>query len=192
MKNCLSLLVLFLLLSSTPLLAKKHTISGYAEDVSFGERMVGVYVVARELSLGTTTNTFGFYSIPLPTSTFAFDISFIGYKKTCKLIDISESIHLNIAIESSALELNEIPLVGEESILQRAQSSVIDVLAKRQIKFQLSNISESYILYKKSRLLNNNADDFFAGEPIQIYTNVQNGLVVFVGKTLEEHLLEIV
>ena len=60
---------------------------------------------------------------------------------------------------------------------------------ERQTIFQLSNISESYFLYKKSRSANYNSDDFFGGEPIQIYTNIQNGLGVFVGKTTDEHLL---
>ena len=127
MKKRLNLLGLLLFLLSSQLLAQKHTISGYVEDASSGERMVGVNVVARELSLGTTTNTFGFYSITLPKSTFALEMSFIGYKKSSKLINLTESIHLNIALESSALELNEITLVGEESIVQRTQSSVIDV-----------------------------------------------------------------
>ena len=62
---------------------------------------------------------------------------------------------------------------------------------ERQIKFQFSSISEGYYWYKKSQSVNRDSDDFFGGEPVQIYTNIQNGLGVFVGKTLEEHLFVI-
>ncbi len=145
MRNLLRLVGLFLLLSSSQLLAQKYTISGYVEDASSGERMVGVNVVAKELSLGTTTNTFGFYSITLPSATFNLEMSFIGYKKNSKLITLANSIHLNISLESSALELNEITLVGEESIVQRTQSSVIDVPVE-QIKSMPALLGEVDVL----------------------------------------------
>ena len=145
MKKRLNLLGLLLFLLSSHILAQKHTISGYVEDASTGERMVGVNVVAKELSLGTTTNTFGFYSITLPNSTFALELSFIGYKKSSKWINLTESIHLNVALESSSLELNEITLIGEESIVQRTQSSVINVPVQ-QIKSMPALLGEVDVL----------------------------------------------
>lgn len=59
-----------------------------------------------------------------------------------------------------------------------------------QIKVQFSSISKDYFKYKKSRIATNNSDDFFGGEPIQIYTNVQNGLGVLVSKATDEYILE--
>tara|TARA_B110000902_G_C13936671_1_gene448084 strand:- start:241 stop:552 length:312 start_codon:yes stop_codon:yes gene_type:complete len=103
MKNAMRLLCLFLF-SSTQLLDQKYTISGYLEDASTGERMVGVNVVAKELS----------------------------------------------------------------------------------------SLTKSYFLYEKHRFANRDSEDFFGGEPIQIYTNVKNGLGVFVGKTTDEQIIEVV
>ena len=145
MKNAMRLLGLFLLLSSTQLVAQKYTISGYVEDAATGERMVGVNVVAKELSLGTTTNTFGFYSITLPSSTFHLEMSFIGYQKSSKEVNLVESILINVELELQAEALDEITLIGEESIVKRTQSSVIDVPVE-QIKSMPALLGEVDVL----------------------------------------------
>jgi hypothetical protein len=59
-----------------------------------------------------------------------------------------------------------------------------------QIKVRFSSITREYYLYKKSRSASSGSDDFFGGEPIQIYTNVQNGLGVVVSKATDEYILE--
>ena len=127
MKKILYLLVLVLIFSSSNLIAQKNTLTGYLEDAETGERMVGVNVVAKEVSLGTTTNTYGFYSMTLPASTYTLEFSFIGYKTFSIAIDFSKDIHYNISLERQSVELNEIVLTGEENIVKRTQSSVIDV-----------------------------------------------------------------
>lgn len=127
MKKILYLLVLVLILSSSNLIAQKNTLTGYVEDAETGERMVGVNVVAKEVSLGTTTNIYGFYSMTLPASTYTLEFSFIGYKTFSIAVDFSKNTHYNISLESQSVELNEIVLTGEENIVKRTQSSVIDV-----------------------------------------------------------------
>lgn len=145
MKNTLRLLSLFLLLTSAQLIAQKYTISGYVEDAATGERMVGVNVVAKELSLGTTTNTFGFYSLTLPSSEFNLEMSFIGYQKSIKWVNLVESIQVNVGLESQVEELDEIVLIGEETIVKQTQSSVIDVPVQ-QIKSMPALLGEVDVL----------------------------------------------
>ena len=145
MKNLLRLLIIFLLLTSFQLVAQKHTISGYVEDATTGERMVGVNVVAKELSLGTTTNTFGFYSITLPESNFTLEMSFIGYQKASKNVNLEESVKINFELKSQTEELDEITLIGEESIVKRTQSSVIEVPVE-QIKSMPALLGEVDVL----------------------------------------------
>lgn len=139
------LLSLFLLLTSSQLFAQKYTISGYVEDAATGERMVGVNVVAKELSLGTTTNTFGFYSLTLPSSEFNLEMTFIGYKKSSKKVNLVESIQINVGLESQVEELDEIVLIGEETIVKQTQSSVIDVPVQ-QIKSMPALLGEVDVL----------------------------------------------
>lgn len=58
------------------------------------------------------------------------------------------------------------------------------------VKLKFSSISKDYYLYKKSRLASRDSDEFFGGEPIQVYTNIQNGLGVLVSKATDEYILE--
>ena len=67
LKKILYLLGLLFIFSSSNLIAQKNTISGYVEDAKTGELMVGVNVVAKEVSLGTTSNTVSYTHLTLPT-----------------------------------------------------------------------------------------------------------------------------
>ena len=145
MKKILCLLGLLFMFSSSNLIAQKNTISGYIEDANTGERMVGVNVVAKEVSLGTTSNTYGFYSMTLPVSSYTLEFSFIGYETFSISVDLSEDAHYNVSLKTQSLELQEIVLTGEESIVKRTQSSVIDVPVQ-QIKSMPSLLGEVDVL----------------------------------------------
>ncbi len=54
-----------------------HTISGYIEDESSGESLIGVNVYSKNLSVGTTTNNFVFYSLTVPEGNWDLKFSFI-------------------------------------------------------------------------------------------------------------------
>ena len=145
MKKILCQLCLLYIFSSSNLIAQKNTISGYVEDANTGERMVGVNVVAKEVSLGTTSNTYGFYSMTLPVSSYTLEFSFIGYETFSIYVDLSEDAHYNVSLKTQSLELQEIVLTGEESIVKRTQSSVIDVPVQ-QIKSMPSLLGEVDVL----------------------------------------------
>ncbi len=59
------------------------------------------------------------------------------------------------------------------------------------VNLRLVHVSEEYYLYKKSRLASSDSDDFFGGEPTQVFTNIQNGLGVLVAETTDQYLLVI-
>jgi len=44
----------------------QYTVSGYIKDASNGEALIGASIFVTELSSGTTTNVYGFYSLRLP------------------------------------------------------------------------------------------------------------------------------
>ena len=145
MKKILCLLGVLFIFSPSNLIAQKNTISGYIEDANTGERMVGVNVVAKEVSLGTTSNTYGFYSMTLPVSSYTLEFSFIGYETFSISVDLSEDAHYNVSLKTQSVELQEIVLTGEESIVKRTQSSVIDVPVQ-QIKSMPSLLGEVDVL----------------------------------------------
>lgn len=122
-----------LLLAMTTRAQKKHTISGYVQDATSGEGLVGVNVIWKEKMQGTTTNTYGFYSITVPEGAVDLVFSYIGYEKQQRTVSLQQDKQLNIELGVSSAELSEVTVVGEETVVDRTQSSVVDVSVK-QIK----------------------------------------------------------
>lgn len=112
---------------------KTHTISGYVQDVESGEHLIGVNVIWKEKMLGTTTNTYGFYSITIPEGESELVYSYIGFEKVVKKINLQEDVQINVELNSSSAEIAEVTVVGEETVVDRTQTSVVDVSVK-QIK----------------------------------------------------------
>ena len=61
-----------LLLISSALWSQNRTLSGYITDIETGEALIGVNIWSPELKLGTSSNTYGFYSSPCPKVSRSF------------------------------------------------------------------------------------------------------------------------
>ena len=121
-------ITLFLSILCSSLLAQqKHTISGYVLDQETGESLIGVNVIWKDKFQGTTTNTFGFYSITLPEGSVNIDFSYIGYNIESKTIALNKDITLNVELSSSAHNIKEVTVLGEETVVERTQSSIVEV-----------------------------------------------------------------
>ncbi|MBL4655705.1 MAG: carboxypeptidase-like regulatory domain-containing protein [Bacteroidia bacterium] len=59
---------------------KRYTISGYIKDDESGELMIGATVWVKELKTGSSTNSYGFYSITLPEGNYNLEFSFWATK----------------------------------------------------------------------------------------------------------------
>lgn len=74
----------------------KFTISGYAKDTSSGETLIGANVyVEEDISAGTSTNLYGFYSLTLAEGDYTFIISYVGYEKYTQKISLHGNIRIN-------------------------------------------------------------------------------------------------
>ncbi|KAA6340797.1 TonB-dependent receptor SusC [termite gut metagenome] len=87
---------------------RKFTISGIVHDNDNGEDLIGVSVGMLNSGLGTTTNSYGFYSISLPVGEHIVRFSYIGYASKEVKVDLSEDRKLNISLESDAQQLQEV------------------------------------------------------------------------------------
>lgn len=106
---------------------KKHTISGFIQDAASGEQLLGVNVIWKDKLQGTTTNTYGFYSMTLPAGQAEIVFSYIGFDKVIKKINLQEDIQLDIELSMSSAEIAEVTIVGEETVVDRTQTSVVEV-----------------------------------------------------------------
>ena len=97
----------------------KYTISGYITDENNGESIVGANVYCKDLSVGVTSNTYGFYSLtPLRVITIFY--SFIGYKNQ-KNIQLTNSIRHDVEFELSSANIQEVTRANK-SIVEQTQT----------------------------------------------------------------------
>jgi len=92
-------LILLLCIAFTAVSAfgqKNTTISGTIKDNATGETLIGASVRIKELpQKGTSTNSYGFYSITIPEGDYTLIYTYIGYETTSKQV----SLHKNQVID---------------------------------------------------------------------------------------------
>lgn len=105
---------------------EKYTLSGVITDQNSGETMIGVNVVVKELSTGTVTNTYGFFSITLPKGKHTISISYLGFDDYEETINLTENTRKNISIKESSQELEEVVLLSntKKINIQKPEMSV--------------------------------------------------------------------
>ena len=90
---------MLLLLSNYILAQTKASLSGTITDEQTGETLIGATVKITELpKVGTTTNSYGFYSLTLPVGTYTVNVSFVGYKTVSQKVELSSNQKLNIQV----------------------------------------------------------------------------------------------
>jgi len=68
--------------------SQAFTISGFVSEKSSGENMIGATVYIQELMKGTSTNSYGYYSISLEKGEFTIVASYLGFQDYSKKINI--------------------------------------------------------------------------------------------------------
>ncbi|RZL19872.1 MAG: PEGA domain-containing protein, partial [Pedobacter sp.] len=93
----------------------KFTLSGTVSDKSTGETLIGASVkLTGPLVTGIITNSYGFYSISIPSGKYTLSVSFIGYSTLVQTIEISKSEKLNLSL-SGDNELSEVVISSTKS-----------------------------------------------------------------------------
>lgn len=107
--------------------AQNITISGYLSEEGSGERLLGATVYVPNKNIGTTTNTFGFYSITLPADSFTIRYSYIGYQSQEVHIRNNETQQVNIELKPDN-GLETVIITAQKDALQsRTQMSSVDL-----------------------------------------------------------------
>ncbi len=105
---------------------EKFTFSGTILEQKSNESLIGVNIIFPELSTGTTTNEYGFFSITLPKDTYNIVISYLGYNSISETIVLSENITKNYSLFNSTENLDEIIITNniEKLNIKTPQMSV--------------------------------------------------------------------
>lgn len=111
---------------------EKYTISGYVRDASNGEELIGVNIVIPELSIGATTNTYGYYSVSIPKGEYTIQFQYIGYQSHSQSISLNQNYSLSFEMKESSTQLLEVEVTDER--IDKNVTSVEMSVAKLDIK----------------------------------------------------------
>lgn len=102
--------LLFIFLHTLVVAQDKFTISGYVKDGSTGEALPGANVFVQESMQGTSSNTYGFYSLTLPAGEYQITFRYVGFEEFTLPIKLDKDIRQNTSLQPKAL-------VGKEVVI---------------------------------------------------------------------------
>ncbi len=115
MNKLLRFFVILLMMSGSAgiVAAQSLTISGVVTDKTTGEVLPTANVYIVELNRGATTNMEGRYEIQVTPGAYTVQVSFIGYRRYSTKVTVGNTnLTLNVAMEASTLNLDELVVVG--------------------------------------------------------------------------------
>lgn len=91
----------------------KFTLNGYVKNSADGEALIGATVFIEELSTGSATNIYGFYSITLPAGSYTLKYSYISFEDKVETITLTSNQRLDIELETESQQLDEIVIIDK-------------------------------------------------------------------------------
>lgn len=81
---------------------RTFNLSGFIEDISTGERLIGASIYLPNSQKGVVSNAYGFYSLTLAEGVQEIYVSYLGYKTVRQQIDIQKNSTLNFQMSPDA------------------------------------------------------------------------------------------
>ena len=110
--------------------AQPVTLSGYVHDARTGEVLIGAGLTVAAQRLGTTTNSYGFYSLTLrPADSLMLTVSYVGYAVQQLRLTHPISQRFDIILSENAGELGEVTVSGQrtDDNVRQTQMSTISL-----------------------------------------------------------------
>jgi len=104
----------------------QHRLSGYVEDKQSGEKLFGASILVKGTNTGTTTNFYGFFSLPLSQSETTIVISYVGYKQLEMMLDMQNGESVNIKLEPMG-DLDEVVVQSSRDLPFERQVQVSSI-----------------------------------------------------------------
>jgi hypothetical protein len=141
---------LLILLAVIPIFAfgqQNFTLNGKITDSATGEDLIGATVLEVGSGKGTTTNSYGFYSLSLPENQYSIRFSYIGYNSVERNVNLTTNKVINIEISPSIMTLTEV-VVSSERDNKNITSAVTGVE-----KLNLKEIENIPVLFGEKDIL---------------------------------------
>ncbi len=114
---------------------EKFTLSGTISEEKSNETLIGVNIIFPEISAGTTTNEYGFYSITLPKGTYNIVVSYLGYATISEQIILNDDISKNFSLTDALENLDAVVITENiERLNIRTPQMSVNKLSSATIK----------------------------------------------------------
>src|ERR1035437_4795842 len=114
---------------------KSATISGFIRDSKTGETLTGAVIYPKENpAIGITSNSYGYFSLTLPTGKYTLIVQFLGYKTQTVPLDLKENMKLTFDMDEESIALKEITVVGEKNNINVVQNNLISKINVQEIQ----------------------------------------------------------
>ena len=138
MKNWMRKLIttlFFFLFTLTFFAQQKHTISGTVYDKKGNETLIGATIYFPDLSVGTTTNEYGFYSITISKGIHNISVSYLGFSDESKIIELNDKTSLDFYLSEMSQALDEVVIQTDiEKINIKSTQMSVNKLTSKTIK----------------------------------------------------------
>ncbi|MDP3831906.1 MAG: TonB-dependent receptor, partial [Ignavibacteriaceae bacterium] len=122
-------MLLLVVMSARVSAQEKFTLSGFVRDSESGEELLQANISIPKTSSGVVTNEYGFYSFTVAKGSYSVRFSYLGYKTFETIISLDKNIRLDVALQPSSVELNEIVVTGrrEDANVKSTGMGVVSV-----------------------------------------------------------------
>ncbi len=74
-------------------------LTGYVEDISTGERLIGATLVETSSGVGAVSNAYGFFSMSLPRGKQKLEVRFVGYQNNRLFVNLQQDSLIFISLD---------------------------------------------------------------------------------------------
>lgn len=107
-------ILLFIITAVSIQAQAKYTLSGYVRDGSTGETLIAANIINAENPIeGTTTNTYGFYSITLPEGNYKIAFSYLGFQDQFFELELTKDLELNVDMDEG-VKMDEVLITADK------------------------------------------------------------------------------
>jgi TonB-dependent starch-binding outer membrane protein SusC len=106
----------------------QRTVKGKVTDASSGEALIGANVVAKGTTSGAVTDIDGMYSVTLPASATALEVSYAGYET--QTIPLGTSNVIDIALKAGRI-LEDVVVVGYGSVKKSDATGAVAAVTEK-------------------------------------------------------------
>ncbi len=146
------LLAFLFVITNTYLFAQNYTLSGFIREEISSEELIGANIVCDDLSIGTTTNTYGFYSFTLPKGSHSIRYSFIGYEDLVVDVSMVKDKRLDVDLKIFSESLIEVVLDADSQQKVKSIEMSVNKLETKSLK-QLAAVAGEVDIIKSIQLL---------------------------------------